>query len=166
MAGETTLTIVGNLVDDPELRYTAAGAPVANFRVASTPRVYDRTKGEFADGDPLFLTCTAWRDMAEHVAESLTRGSRVIVSGQLRQDTYETKEGERRTVYKVSVDDIGPSLRYATAAVHRKARGGPQAGPADDPWAGTDTAAPNADTARTRARAGAGSRGFEDTPPF
>ena len=117
MAGETTLTIIGNLVQDPELRFTASGAAVANFTVASTPRVFDRTDGEWKDGDTLFLRCTLWRQPAEHVAESLTKGTRVIVNGHLDQRTFETREGEKRTVIELLVDDIGPSLRYTTATV-------------------------------------------------
>jgi len=122
-AGDTQITITGNLVDDPELRFTPAGQPVARFRVASTPRFRDNATGEWKDGDSLFLTCNVWRQAAEHVAESLTRGMRVIVSGRLRQRSYETKEGEKRTVYEVEVDDVGPSLRNASAKVNRVARG-------------------------------------------
>jgi single-strand DNA-binding protein len=121
-AGDTQITIAGNLVDDPELRFTPAGQPVAKFRVASTPRFRDNTTGEWKDGDSLFLTCNVWRQAAENVAESLSRGMRVIVSGRLRQRSYETKEGEKRTVYEVEVDDVGPSLRNASAKVNRVAR--------------------------------------------
>jgi single-strand DNA-binding protein len=123
-AGDTQITIAGNLVDDPELRFTPAGQPVARFRVASTPRFRDNASGEWKDGDSLFLTCNVWRQAAENVAESLTRGMRVIVSGRLRQRSYETKEGEKRTVYEVEVDDVGPSLRNASAKVNRIARSG------------------------------------------
>src|SRR5512135_3911742 len=123
-AGDTQITIVGNLVGDPELRYTPTGQAVATFRVASTPRFRDNTTGEWKDGDSLFLTCNVWRQAAENVAESLTRGMRVIVSGRLRQRSYETKEGEKRTVYEVEVDDVGPSLRNASAKVNRVARSG------------------------------------------
>ena len=123
-AGDTQITISGNLVDDPELRFTPSGQPVAKFRVASTPRFRDNTSGEWKDGDSLFLTCNVWRQAAENVAESLTRGMRVIVSGRLRQRSYETKEGEKRTVYEVEVDDVGPSLRNASAKVNRVARSG------------------------------------------
>jgi single-strand DNA-binding protein len=123
-AGDTQITIAGNLVDDPELRFTPAGQPVARFRVASTPRFKDNTTGEWKDGDSLFLTCNVWRQAAENVAESLTRGMRVIVQGRLRQRSYETKEGEKRTVYEVEVDDVGPSLRNASAKVNRVARSG------------------------------------------
>jgi single-strand DNA-binding protein len=128
-AGDTQITIAGNLVDDPELRFTPAGQPVARFRVASTPRFRDNSTGEWKDGDSLFLTCNVWRQAAENVAESLTRGTRVIVSGRLRQRSYETKEGEKRTVYEVEVDDVGPSLRNASAKVNRVARNGPGGGP-------------------------------------
>jgi single-strand DNA-binding protein len=127
-AGDTQITIAGNLVDDPELRFTPSGQPVAKFRVASTPRFKDNQTGEWKDGDSLFLTCNVWRQAAENVAESLTRGMRVIVSGRLRQRSYETKEGEKRTVYEVEVDDVGPSLRNASAKVNRVARSGAGAG--------------------------------------
>ena len=123
-AGDTQITIAGNLVDDPELRFTPSGQPVAKFRVASTPRFRDNTTGEWKDGDSLFLTCNVWRQAAENVAESLTRGTRVIVSGRLRQRSYETKEGEKRTVYEIEVDDVGPSLRNASAKVSKMARSG------------------------------------------
>ena len=123
-AGDTQITIAGNLVDDPELRFTPAGQPVARFRVASTPRFLDKSTNEWKDGDSLFLTCNVWRQAAENVAESLTRGMRVIVSGRLRQRSYETKEGEKRTVYEVEVDDVGPSLRSASAKVNKIARSG------------------------------------------
>ena len=127
-AGDTQITIAGNLVDDPELRFTPAGQPVARFRVASTPRFRDNSTGEWKDGDSLFLTCNVWRQAAENAAESLTRGMRVIVSGRLRQRSYETKEGEKRTVYEVEVDDVGPSLRNASAKVNRVARSGGDGG--------------------------------------
>jgi single-strand DNA-binding protein len=127
-AGDTQITIAGNLVDDPELRFTPAGQPVARFRVASTPRFRDNATGEWKDGDSLFLTCNVWRQAAENVAESLTRGMRVIVSGRLRQRSYETKEGEKRTVYEVEVDDVGPSLRNASAKVNKVARSGGNGG--------------------------------------
>ena len=166
-AGDTTITIIGNLVGDPELRYTPTGQAVATFRVASTPRYMDRTTNEWKDGDSLFLSCNVWRQAAENVAESLTRGMRVIVSGRLRQRSYETKEGEKRTVYEVEVDEVGPSLRNASAKVTKSTRsgagnfggqGGGQAGygggaaarPSDDPWA-ADPASDN---------------GFSDEPPF
>jgi single-strand DNA-binding protein len=128
MAGETVITVVGNLTDDPELRFTPSGAAVANFTVASTPRTFDRQTNEFKDGDALFMRCSVWRQSAENVAESLTRGMRVIVSGRLRQRSYETKEGEKRTVVELEVDEIGPSLRYATAKVTKANRPGGQGG--------------------------------------
>jgi single-strand DNA-binding protein len=162
MAGDTNLTVVGNLTDDPELRFTPSGAAVANFTVASTPRFLDKQTNEWKDGDALFLRCSVWRQAAENVAESLQRGARVIVTGRLKQRSYETKEGEKRTVYEVEVDEIGPSLRYATAKVVKGQRGGggggsfggggggggASSGPADDPWA---TPAPG---------------GMSDEPPF
>jgi single-strand DNA-binding protein len=169
-AGDTTITIIGNLVNDPELRYTPTGQAVATFRVASTPRFMDRTTNEWKDGDSLFLSCNVWRQAAENVAESLQRGMRVIVSGRLRQRSYETKEGEKRTVYEVEVDEVGPSLRNASAKVTRSTRsgggsgfGGGQSGQGaqggygggaggranDDPWA-----------------ADSGDSGFSDEPPF
>ncbi len=124
MAGDTTITVVGNLTADPELRFTPSGAAVANFTVASTPRIFDRQSSEWKDGEALFLRCNIWREAAENVAESLTRGSRVIVTGRLKQRSFETREGEKRTVVEVEVDEIGPSLRYATAKVNKASRGG------------------------------------------
>ena len=145
MAGDTTITVIGNLTDDPELRFTPSGAAVAKFRVASTPRFMDRQTNEWKDGEPLFLACTVWRQAAENVAESLQRGARVIVSGRLKQRSYETREGEKRTVIELEVDEVGPSLRYATAKVNKTQRGGgggfgggQQGGggsPQEDPWA-------------------------------
>lgn len=163
MAGEVSITVIGNLTDDPELRYTASGAAVAKFRVASTPSRYDKQQQKFVDGDPLFLTCNVWRQAAENVAESLQRGARVIVSGRLRQRSYETREGEKRTVIELEVDEIGPSLRYATAKVQKMSRssGGGGSAPTgggnfDDPWS---TASPaSADTSR--------GGDFDDSPPF
>lgn len=128
MAGDTTITVVGNLTADPELRFTPSGAAVANFTVASTPRIYDRQSGEWKDGEALFLRCNIWREAAENVAESLTRGSRVIVTGRLKQRSFETKEGEKRTVFEVEVEEIGPSLKYATAKVNKASRGGGSGG--------------------------------------
>ncbi len=122
MAGETTLTIVGNLTGDPELRFTPAGHAVADFTVASTPRTFDRQAGAWRDGEPLFLRCTAWRQLAEHAAESLTRGTRVIVTGRLRQRSFELTEGGTRTVTELDVDDLGPSLRHSTARVTKTTR--------------------------------------------
>jgi single-strand DNA-binding protein len=124
VAGDTTITVVGNLTADPELRFTPSGAAVANFTVASTPRIYDRQSGEWKDGEALFLRCNIWREAAENVAESLTRGARVIVQGRLKQRSFETREGEKRTVVEVEVDEIGPSLRYATAKVNKASRSG------------------------------------------
>jgi single-strand DNA-binding protein len=168
MAGETVITVVGNLTDDPELRFTPSGAAVAKFRIASTPRTLDRATNEWKDGEPLFLACSVWRQAAENVAESLQRGARVIVTGRLRQRSYETREGEKRTVIELEVDEIGPSLRYATAKVQKASRGsgggggfgasgggggGNRGASADDPWA---SAAP---------ASGSGSS-FDDEPPF
>jgi single-strand DNA-binding protein len=127
-AGDTPITVVGNLVADPELRFTPSGQPVATFRVASTPRIRDAASGDWKDGDSLFLSCNVWRQAAENVAESLQRGMRVIVTGRLRQRNYETKEGEKRTVYEVEVDDVGPSLRNASAKVNRASRAGGEGG--------------------------------------
>jgi len=124
VAGDTIITVVGNLTADPELRFTPSGAAVANFTVASTPRIYDRQSGEWKDGEALFLRCNIWREAAENVAESLTRGSRVILQGRLKQRSFETREGEKRTVVEVEVDEIGPSLRYATAKVNKASRSG------------------------------------------
>jgi single-strand DNA-binding protein len=128
MAGDTTITVIGNLTDDPELRFTPSGAAVAKFRVASTPRYMDKQSGEWKDGEALFLACTVWRQAAENVAESLQRGARVIVSGRLRQRSYETREGEKRTVIELEVDEVGPSLRYATAKVQKMQRSGGNGG--------------------------------------
>jgi single-strand DNA-binding protein len=173
-AGDTPITVVGNLVADPELRFTSTGQPVATFRVASTPRVMDRQSNEWKDGDSLFLTCNVWRQAAENVAESLQRGMRVIVTGRLKQRNYETKEGEKRTVYEVEVDDVGPSLRNASAKVNRASRGGGEGGFSgggnrggggyggqssssgggsrnEDPWASSDNG---------------GGGGYSDEPPF
>ena len=139
-AGDTVITLVGNLVDDPELRFTPSGAAVAKFRIASTPRFLDKQTNEWKDGESLFLTCNVWRQAAENVAESLQRGMRVMVQGRLKQRSYETKEGEKRTVYEVEVDEVGPSLKYATAKVNKTTRSGAGGGggfggaPADDPW--------------------------------
>lgn len=148
MAGEPTITIVGNLVDDPELRFTPAGVAVANFRVASTPRSFDKQSNEWKDGEAVFLSCSVWRQYAENVAESLTKGARVIVAGRLKQRSYETNAGEKRTVYEIDVEDVGPALRNATAKVAKVTRGGGGFGgdsagasssgrsaTAEDPWA-------------------------------
>ncbi len=130
MAGDTVITVIGNLTSDPELRFTPSGAAVANFTIASTPRTLDRQTQEWKDGEALFLRCNCWRQMAEHVAGSLTRGSRVMAQGRLKQRSFETKEGEKRTVIELEVDEIGPSLRYATATVAKASRsgGGPDGG--------------------------------------
>ena len=177
MAGETPITVIGNLTADPELRFTPSGAAVANFTVASTPRTFDRQTNEWKDGESLFLSCSVWRQAAENAAESLVRGSRVIVSGRLKARSYETREGEKRTVFEVDVDEVGPSLKYATAKVTKASRGGGGGGgyggggqsfggnsggsggggsasSNDDPWA----TAP--------AGGGASSGGWSDEPPF
>lgn len=138
MAGDTVITVVGNLTSDPELRYTQSGLAVANFTIASTPRSFDRASNEWKDGETLFLRGSVWREFAEHVAGSLTKGTRVIAQGRLKQRSYETKEGEKRTSYELEVDEIGPSLRYATAQLTRSApSGGGSRGAvgADEPWA-------------------------------
>ena len=164
MAGDTLITVVGNLTADPELRFTPSGAAVANFTVASTPRQFDKQSGEWKDGEALFMRCNIWRQAAENVAETLTRGSRVIVSGRLKQRSYETREGEKRTVVELEVEEVGPSLRYATAKVNKVSRGsggggfgggggGSAGGPADDPWGSAPAA-------------GSGSGGGDDEPPF
>lgn len=168
MAGDTIITVVGNLTADPELRFTPSGAAVANFTVASTPRIFDRQTNEWKDGDALFMRCSIWREAAENVAESLTRGSRVIVQGRLKQRSYETREGEKRTVVELEVDEIGPSLRYATAKVNKASRSGGGGGgfdssgsssgdrggsqPKDDPWGS--------------APASGSFSGSDDEPPF
>ena len=128
MAGETVITVVGNLTADPELRFTPSGAAVANFTVASTPRTFDRQSQEWKDGEALFLRCNVWRQAAENVAESLTRGARVVVTGRLKQRSFETKEGEKRTVVELEVDEVGPSLRYAQATVKKMQRSGGESG--------------------------------------
>ena len=177
MAGETTITVIGNLVDDPELRFTPSGAAVAKFRIASTPRSFDRQTNEWKDGESLFLTVNIWRQAAENVAESLQRGMRVIVSGRLRQRSYETKEGEKRTVYEIEADEVGPSLRNATAKVTRASRSGGGGGGGfsaggDDPWA---TAAPAASSSPSGSSGygsggndgwGGGGSSSYDEPPF
>lgn len=146
MAGETQITIVGNLVDDPELRFTAAGIAVANFRIASTPRTFNKNSNSWEDGDSLFLSCSIWRQYAENVAESLTKGMRVIVVGRLKQRSYETNAGEKRTVIEIDVEDIGPALKTATAAVNKVRRDSQTTGRAvsDDVWntAGSDDGEP------------------------
>ncbi|MER7003555.1 single-stranded DNA-binding protein [Dactylosporangium sp. NPDC000555] len=164
MANDTTITLIGNLTDDPELRFTPSGAAVAKFRVASTPRFMDKTTNEWKDGEPLFLSCTVWRQAAENVAESLTRGARVIVSGRLKARTFTDKNEQKRTVFELDVDEVGPSLRYATAKVQKLARTTGGNGPAadDDAWASASRSRPTGggfssdpDTSR-----------FDDEPPF
>ena len=163
MAGETVITVVGNLTADPELRFTPSGAAVASFTIASTPRNFDRNSNEWKDGEALFLRCSIWRQAAENVAESLQRGMRVVAQGRLKQRSYETREGEKRTVVEMEVEEVGPSLKYATAKVNRSQRGSSSGGyggggaesgggaVADDPWAS--------------APASSGG-GFSDEPPF
>jgi len=173
-AGDTQITIAGNLVDDPELRFTPAGQPVARFRVASTPRFRDNASGEWKDGDSLFLTCNVWRQAAENVAESLTRGMRVIVSGRLRQRSYETKEGEKRTVYEVEVDDVGPSLRNASAKVNRISRsgggdggyGGGRGSGGGRPSGGSGGGYGGGDADPWATDSSGGGGGYSDEPPF
>jgi single-strand DNA-binding protein len=147
VSGETTITIIGNLTGDPDLRYTPAGVAVAKFAIASTPRVLDRTTGEYRDGDTLFLGCTAWRELAEHAAESLSKGTRVVVVGRLRLSRWETEDGQKRSTYGLEVDEIGPSLRYATATVKKmtRTRAGDGFVPADVPddvWDAATSARP------------------------
>lgn len=155
MAGETIITVVGNIVDEPELRFTPSGAALCKFRIASTPRSYDKAADKWVDGEPLFLGCTVWRQAAENAAESLPKGSRVIITGRLKQRSYEAKDGTQRTVIDLDVDEIGPSLKYATAKVAKMQRSGPGkvsgAQPVNDPWA---SAAP--------AKGG----NFDEAPPF
>src|SRR5580692_7849703 len=178
-AGDTQITIAGNLVDDPELRFTPAGKPVARFRIATTPRYRDNATGEWKDGDSLFLTCNVWQQTAEHVAESLTRGTRVIVLGWLRQRSYETKEGEKRTVYEVEVDAVGPSLRNASAKVAKVSRsgGGFGGGQGGQSYSGGNGGGGNGSGGSGGSGGGGGraeadpwassdSGGFSDEPPF
>src|SRR4051812_38710859 len=164
MAGETTITVVGNLTADPELRFTQSGAAVASFTVASTPRTFDKASGEWKDGDALFMRCSAWRQVAENVAESLTRGSRVLVTGRLRQRSFETKEGEKRTVMELEVDEIGPSLRFATAKVNKVSRAGGEGGGSSAPR-GDDGASAH-DPWGSAPVASYSGAGFADAPPF
>jgi len=172
MSGETVITVVGNLVDDPELRFTPAGAAVAKFRIASTPRRFNKTTNEWEDGDALFLTCSVWRQAAENVAESLARGVRVIVQGRLKQRSYEDGQGVKRTVYELDVDEVGPTLARATAKVTKNPAGGGQRSqqdPSGDPWA-------NARPANAQQQGGgwgggqqqpaAQGAGHSDEPPF
>ncbi|MGN6781950.1 MAG: single-stranded DNA-binding protein [Marmoricola sp.] len=168
MAGETVITIVGNLVDDPELRFTPSGAAVANFRIASTPRTLDRQTNEWKDGEALFLSCSVWRQAAENVAESLTKGMRVVVQGRLKQRSYEDREGQRRSVIELEVEEVGPSLKYATAKVSRASRGGGGGGygggntGGDDPWG---TPAPSAPSSQSAPSQGGGTWGGQQSAP-
>jgi single-strand DNA-binding protein len=170
-AGDTPITVVGNLVADPELRFTPSGQPVATFRVASTPRIRDNATGEWKDGDSLFLSCNVWRQAAENVAESLQRGMRVIVTGRLRQRNYETKEGEKRTVYEVEVDDVGPSLRNASAKVNRASRGGGEggfggSGGGNRSGGGQGSSGGGSSRNEDPWASDAGGGGYSDEPPF
>jgi single-strand DNA-binding protein len=172
MAGETVITIVGNLVDDPELRFTPAGVAVARFRVASTPRTFDKQANEWKDGESLFLTCSAWRKLGENVAESLAKGVRVIVQGRLKQRSYEDREGVKRTVYELDVDEVGPSLARATAKVEKNPAGGGQraaSGPADDPWGTANPAngqQQGGGWGGGQQQPAAQGAGYSDEPPF
>lgn len=160
MAGETIITLVGNLTGDPELRFTPSGAAVANFNLASTPRTFDRQTNEWKDGETLFVNCSVWRQAAENVAESLQRGARVIVNGRLKSRSYETREGEKRTVFEVEVDEVGPSLKFATAKVNRAQRSGTGGFGGEDPWSGGGrgaTGGAQPASAPSRGSAGAGS---------
>jgi single-strand DNA-binding protein len=166
MAGETIITVVGNLTADPELRYTQGGLAVANFTIASTPRTFDRAANDWKDGEALFLRASCWREFAEHVAGSLTKGSRVVATGRLKQRSYETKEGEKRTSIELEIDEIGPSLRYATAQVTRASGGSssggarPQGGAvADEPWAASAPASGGDDVWNTPGN-------YNDETPF
>ncbi|HXA60449.1 MAG TPA: single-stranded DNA-binding protein [Streptosporangiaceae bacterium] len=185
-AGDTTITIVGNLVEDPNLRFTASGQPVATFRIASTPRFLDKQSNEWKDGESLFLTCNVWRQAAENCAESLQRGMRVIVQGRLKQRSYETKEGEKRTVYEIEVDEVGPSLRNATAKVNKTQRqgggnfggggggysggggggGGYSGGGGGGGYSGGGPSGPPADDPWATTGGGGAGGGFSDDPPF
>jgi single-strand DNA-binding protein len=174
VAGDTIITVVGNLTADPELRFTPSGAAVANFTVASTPRIFDRQSNEWKDGDALFMRCSIWREAAENVAESLTRGSRVIVQGRLKQRSYETREGEKRTVVELEVDEIGPSLRYATAKVNKANRSGGGGGGfgsgggggGGSRGGGGDSAEAKTDDPWGSAPASGSFSGGDDEPPF
>jgi len=184
MAGETVITVVGNLTDDPELRFTPSGAAVASFTVASTPRTFDKATNEWKDGDALFLRCSIWRQAAENVAESLTKGMRVVVQGRLRQRSYETREGEKRTVVELEVEEVGPSLKYATAKVTKASRGGgggfggggggdSRAGWGGGPGGGSSGggapsggSAPQDDPWASGGSGGGWGGGYSDEPPF
>lgn len=175
MSGETVITVVGNLVDDPELRFTPSGVAVAKFRIASTPRRFNKTTNEWEDGDALFLTCSVWRQAAENVAESLQRGVRVIVQGRLKQRSYEDKEQVKRTVYEIDVDEVGPTLARATAKVAKNPSGGGQqqgVRPGGDPWAGAQPANGQQQgggwgtTPPAQQQPAAQGAGYSDEPPF
>ena len=169
MAGETVITVVGNLTNDPELRFTPSGAAVASFTVASTPRTLDKATNEWKDGEALFLRCSIWRQAAENVAESLQRGARVIVQGRLKQRSFETKEGEKRTVIELDVDEVGPSLKYATAKVNKTTRQGGGGGNGFGGGGGSNGGgAPSGDDPWATAPAGGASSGggWSDEPPF
>lgn len=159
MANDTTTTVIGNLTSDPELRFTPSGAPVANFTLASTPRTFDKNSNEWKDGETLFLRSSVWRDAAENVAESLTKGMRVIAEGRLKSRSYETKEGEKRTVIEFEIDEIGPSMKYATAKVNRTQRSGNGGNGGNGNWGG------NQDTG-TASNAGGWGNGPDSEPPF
>ena len=180
MAGETVITVVGNLTNDPELRFTPSGAAVASFTIASTPRLLDKNTNEWKDGDALFLRCSIWRQAAENVAESLQRGARVIVQGRLKQRSFETKEGEKRTVIELDVEEVGPSLKYATAKVNKTTRAGGNGGGSNfggnqssgggsgygqGSSAGGSSSGNGSDDPWASAPAGGGG-GFADEPPF
>ena len=161
MAGETPITIIGNIVAEPELRYTPAGAAVCNFRIASTPRTYNRNTGQWEDGEAMFLTCNAWKQLGEHASQSLTKGMRVIVTGKLKQRSYQTREGENRSVFEIDVEEVGPSLRYATAQVTRVQQGGAPQAHEGNAWA---TSQPTAHQAQQNIQQGLGAQ--EGNPPF
>ncbi len=168
MAGETVITVIGNLTNDPELRFTPSGAAVASFTVASTPRMLDKATNEWKDGDALFLRCSIWRQAAENVAESLQRGARVVVTGRLKQRSFETKEGEKRTVVELDVDEVGPSLKYATAKITKASRGSGGGGYGNgSPQGASSGASATSDDPWASAPAGAGGGGgWSDEPPF
>ena len=181
MSNETVVTVVGNLTADPELGFTQSGSAWCRFTVASTPRRFDKTVGSYVDGDTLFMRCTAWRDLAEHVTESLAKGMRVVVTGRLRQSNWETPEGEKRTSIDLEADDVGPSLMWATATVKRTQRAGGHDGPpppTDDPWSTTRTTTPATSTTAPATASAAGEQSLPvgagasapapgyDQPPF
>ena len=161
MAGETPITIIGNIVAEPELRYTPAGAAVCNFRVASTPRTYNRNTGQWEDGEAMFLTCNAWKQLGENTANTLAKGMRVIVNGKLKQRSFQTREGDNRTVFEIDVEEVGPSLRYATAQVNRTQQGGAPQSNTGNAWA---TSQPTQQQAQQNVQQGLGAQ--EGNPPF